>query len=196
MALDPNRWTLKTQEAFNAAADLAKAENNPEVTPDHLLAALMGQSEGVVLPIVQKVGQNPVSLRNQAAEAISKLPKAYGSDAHMSSDVREVLEAADKERADLGDEYLSTEHLLLALADRVGVSPGGALACPARGAGEPPGHQPHPRGPVPGAREVRHRPHRDGSVREARPRHRPRRGDPPRGAGPLPSDQEQPRPHR
>ena len=57
MALDPNRWTLKTQEALNHAIESARTNANPEVTPDHLLVALLGQDEGVVLPILTKVGQ-------------------------------------------------------------------------------------------------------------------------------------------
>ena len=61
MALDPNRWTLKTQEAFNHALEQARTNSNPEVTPDHLLLALLGQEEGVVLPILQKVGKAPLS---------------------------------------------------------------------------------------------------------------------------------------
>ena len=59
MAPDPNRWTLKTQEAFNDAVTAARAADNPEVTPDHLLAALLGQSEGIVLPLLNKVGAEP-----------------------------------------------------------------------------------------------------------------------------------------
>src|SRR5918996_1570094 len=94
MALDPNRWTLKVQEAFSAAVDAAKQASNPEVTPDHLLAALLGQGEGIVLPMLQRVGKEPLPLRNQVNEALAKLT----------------------------DEYLSTEHLLLALADRLGVT--------------------------------------------------------------------------
>ncbi|MBK9179997.1 MAG: AAA family ATPase [Acidimicrobiales bacterium] len=121
MALDPNRWTLKTQEAIQAAIDGARSANNPEVTPDHLLAALLGQEEGVVLPVLQKVGLAPLALRNQAGEAVAKLPKAYGAETRMGRDLREVLDAADAERAELHDEYLSTEHLLLALAGRIGV---------------------------------------------------------------------------
>ena len=66
--MDPNRWTLKTQEAFNAAIARARTDSNPEVTPSHLLAALLGQQEGVVLPILEKVGANPTSLRNQTEE--------------------------------------------------------------------------------------------------------------------------------
>ncbi|MCX7621485.1 MAG: AAA family ATPase [Acidimicrobiales bacterium] len=122
MALDPNRWTLKTQEAFNNAVELARSNNNPEVTPDHLLLALLGQEEGVVLPILQKVGKAPLGLRNQVADAIEKLPKAYGGETRLGRSLNEVLEKADGFRKDLHDEYLSTEHLLLALADKVGVS--------------------------------------------------------------------------
>ena len=56
MALDPNRWTLKTQEAFQAAVELARARNHPEVTPAHLLHSLLGQEGGVVLSVLQRVG--------------------------------------------------------------------------------------------------------------------------------------------
>ena len=76
MAFDPNRWTIKTQEAFQAAVGLARERNNAEVTPDHLLAALVGQSEGVVLPILQRVGVAPLTVRNQVEEALSRLPRA------------------------------------------------------------------------------------------------------------------------
>jgi ATP-dependent Clp protease ATP-binding subunit ClpB len=122
MALDPNRWTLKTQEAFNRALELARSNSNPEVTPDHLLLALLGQEEGVVLPIVQKVGKAPLTLRNEADEAIGRLPKAYGGESRLGRELQDLLEQADAFRAELHDEYLSTEHLLVTLADKVGVS--------------------------------------------------------------------------
>ena len=128
MALDPNRWTLKVQEAFSAAVESAKQASNPEVTPDHLLAALLRQGEGVVLPILQRLGKEVLALRNQTDEALARLPKAYGSDARLSRDTNKVFEEADKARAELTDEYLSTEHLLLALADRLGVSRDDVLA--------------------------------------------------------------------
>ena len=121
MALDPNRWTIKTQEAFTQATEAAKANSNPEVTPDHLLAALLRQEEGVVLPILNRVGTQPLSARNAADEAVAKLPKSYGTDVRLSRETQQTIEAADRERAEMGDEYLSTEHLLLALADRLGV---------------------------------------------------------------------------
>jgi ATP-dependent Clp protease ATP-binding subunit ClpB len=122
MALDANRWTLKTQEAFNAAVDLARARNNPDVSPLHLLAAMLGQESTVVLPVLQKVGVAPLSLRNQVEDQLAKLPKAFGGESQMGRELRDVLERADQARVELGDEYLSIEHLLLSLADTVGVS--------------------------------------------------------------------------
>ncbi|MDZ7677504.1 MAG: AAA family ATPase [Acidimicrobiales bacterium] len=122
MSLDPNRWTLKTQEAVNAAINAARSNSNPEVTPEHLLVALLQQEEGVVMPILSKVGKAPLSVRNQANDAVAKLPKAYGSEARISRTFNEVLTVADQARSELGDEYISTEHLLLALADRIEVS--------------------------------------------------------------------------
>jgi len=119
LALDPNRWTLKTQEAFNRALDMARTNSNPEVTPEHLLLALLGQEDGVVLPILAKVGAPALPLRNSADEAIAKLPKAYGSEARISRELTTVLNEADEARVELHDEYLSTEHLLLALAERL-----------------------------------------------------------------------------
>ena len=128
MPLDPNRWTLKVQEAFSSAVDAAKQASNPEVTPDHLLAALLGQGEGIVLPMLQRLGKEPLPLRNQVNEALAKLPKAYGSEARLSRELQQVIDAADEARSDLTDEYLSTEHLLLALADRLGVTRDQVLA--------------------------------------------------------------------
>src|SRR5690606_19433705 len=114
MALDPNRWTLKVQEAFSAAVDAARQASHPEVTPDHLLAALLGQGEGIVLPMLQRMGKQPL--------ALAKLPRSYGSEARLSRELTKVFDDADAARAELTDEYLSTEHLLLALADRLGVT--------------------------------------------------------------------------
>ena len=122
MAMDPNRWTLKTQEAFNAAISRARTDNHPEVTPDHLLVALLGQAEGVVLPILEKLGASPAALRTKSEETLGRLPKAYGSEARISRDLNAVVDTADAARTELHDEYLSTEHLLLALTDKLGAS--------------------------------------------------------------------------
>ena len=121
MPLDPNRWTLKTQEAFTAAVEAARARGNPEVTPDHLLGALLGQEGTVTLSVLQKLGIAPMSVRNAVEDRLSKLPKAYGgAEPQMGRDLREVMEGGDRSRTELGDEYLSVEHLVLALADRLG----------------------------------------------------------------------------
>jgi len=122
MAVDPNRWTLKTTEAFSNATDAAKAAANPELVPDHLLVALLSQEEGIVLPLLHKVGIDPNKSRRSAQDAVDRLPKAYGgADPSISKDLHQVLDNADSLREDLGDDYLSTEHLLLALADRIDI---------------------------------------------------------------------------
>ena len=122
MALDPNRWTLKTQDAVNIALADARSSSNPEVTPDHLLLALLGQEEGVVLPLLQKVGIAPLQLRNATEASISKLPKAYGGESRVGREFTALFDRADEIRRELHDEYLSTEHLLLAMADKVGAT--------------------------------------------------------------------------
>jgi ATP-dependent Clp protease ATP-binding subunit ClpB len=120
MALDPNRWTLKTQDAVNVAIADARTLSNPEVTPDHLLMALLGQEEGIVLPLLQKVGIAPGQLRARTQEAIDALPKAYGGESRVGRDFTALFDRADESRRELHDEYLSTEHLLLAFGDRLG----------------------------------------------------------------------------
>ncbi|MDG1878719.1 MAG: AAA family ATPase [Acidimicrobiales bacterium] len=119
MALDPNRWTIKTTEAFTAASEAVRGASHPEVVPEHLFLALLGQQEGIVLPLLHRVGVDIVSARNEAEAVVAKLPNAYGSDPQMSKALRGTFEAADTTREDLGDEYLSTEHLLLAFAGKV-----------------------------------------------------------------------------
>ncbi len=125
MAFDTNRWTIKTQEAVASAIERAKADSHAEVTPDHLLIALLGQVEGVVLPLLTKVGRQPSTVRKDTEAALADLSKAYGSDAQFSKQTRRVLADADSVRSELGDDFLSTEHLLLGLANP---DPGGATA--------------------------------------------------------------------
>jgi ATP-dependent Clp protease ATP-binding subunit ClpB len=117
MTLDPGRWTHKTQEAFQSALESARGANHPEVTAHHLLAALLGQPETVVLPMLQRLDRNPSNVRKANEAALEKLSKAYGGEARLSRDVLAVMDAADEIKVDLGDEYVSTEHLLLGLAD-------------------------------------------------------------------------------
>jgi ATP-dependent Clp protease ATP-binding subunit ClpB len=126
MPLDPNTWTLKTQEAVNAAMTSAREHSNPEVTPDHVLAALLRQDDGVVLPVVRKLGLNPLELRNRADDAVEQLPTAYGTDTRIGRELTHLFDDADGVRGELGDDYLSTEHLLIALVDLDRSAPAGA----------------------------------------------------------------------
>ena len=122
MPLDANRWTQRTQEAFSAAVADARARNNPEVTPEHLLLALLGQEGTAVLPVLDRAGVALLPLRDRLEDALGKLPRSYGGEsAALSRQATGVLETADRERERLGDEYLSVEHLLLALSYLVGV---------------------------------------------------------------------------
>jgi ATP-dependent Clp protease ATP-binding subunit ClpB len=124
VALDPNRWTAKTQEALRSAADLAQSRNNPEVTSEHLLAAMLGQEGTVTLPVLERVGVAPLALRNRNDDELAKLPRSYGggSEPGLARAATDVFNRADTERSGLGDEYLSVEHLLLAMAAMIGVS--------------------------------------------------------------------------
>ena len=122
MALNPKNWTLKTQEAVAAAVDQAKAMSNPELTPDHLIAAIVRQDNTVVPAVLAKLGQAPLMVRNLADEKVAKLPKAYGSDEpRMNRELSNVFENAEKYQKDFKDDYLSVEHLLLAMNSRLGI---------------------------------------------------------------------------
>ena len=105
MALDPNRFTLKTQEAVGQATSLAESQHHPEVTPDHLLAALLGQADGLALPLLAKAGVEVTPLTNALSDRLAKLPKAYGGQpVALSRPAHQLLEAADGLRRDMGDE--------------------------------------------------------------------------------------------
>jgi ATP-dependent Clp protease ATP-binding subunit ClpB len=122
MALDPSKWTHKTSEAVQTAMEIATTRSHPNLTPDHLLLALLGQADGLVLPLLQRVGVAPLSLRNKVEDRLDQLPSAYGGDApQMNKELSRVFANADIARKDLTDEYLSTEHLLLAMNERLDV---------------------------------------------------------------------------
>ena len=117
MALDPSTWTLKTTDATNLALAAAREFSNPEVTPDHLLGALLRQTDGVVLPVLNKIGAAPSVLLAEADARVEALPRAHGGDTKVGRELTRIFDAADAKKGELNDEYLSTEHLLLAIAD-------------------------------------------------------------------------------
>jgi ATP-dependent Clp protease ATP-binding subunit ClpB len=119
--MQQDRFTIKSQEAVAAAQRLASERSNPEVAPAHLLAALLEQDEGVVVPVLQRLGEDAGALRARAREAIEKLPQLSGNtvpDIRPSAPFVWVIQQAEKEASGLADEYISTEHLLLALAEK------------------------------------------------------------------------------
>jgi ATP-dependent Clp protease ATP-binding subunit ClpB len=117
MAIRWDKFTVKSQEAVQAASQLAGENGNPEILPLHLLAALVEDKEGIIVPVLEKVGVPSAQLRAQVQEAIGKLPKVSGgSQPNASAALNKVFEQAFKEAENFKDEYVSTEHLLLALA--------------------------------------------------------------------------------
>src|SRR5262245_27281584 len=117
MAIRWDKFTIKSQEAIQQANDIASQHGNPEMLPLHLLAALLRDREGVVPPVLTKVGANPAQIEGEVNVRIGRLPKGSGAAAqpHLSAAMQKVLDQAFKEADKLKDEYVSTEHLLLAM---------------------------------------------------------------------------------
>jgi ATP-dependent Clp protease ATP-binding subunit ClpB len=114
-----DRLTNKSQQAFAAALSIARARRNPQVTPLHLLVSLLELEGGIVVPVLQRVNADPEGIRRRANEQLDKLPKVTGDAGGgpgFSGDITVALQRAEDEARGLGDEYVSTEHLLLALA--------------------------------------------------------------------------------
>src|SRR4051794_28484258 len=117
--MQADRFTIKSQEALQAAQQLAESRGNPQLTPEHLLTVLLEQDAGVVVPVLQKLGVEPGAIRAQANAALDALPTLSGEagePAGASNELVQVLRAAEQVMGKLKDEYVSTEHLLLALA--------------------------------------------------------------------------------
>ena len=116
MAIRWDKFTVKAQEAVQRASSLASDHGNPELMPVHLLAALVEDKEGIVPPVLEKIGIGPQAVLHDAYGVIDSLPKVSGSAAQatISNSVNQLLELAFKEASNFKDEYVSTEHLLLA----------------------------------------------------------------------------------
>ena len=118
--MDPNKLTLKAQEALQEAKSIAEKKHHQQIEVEHLLSALLAQKDGVVIPILQKLGANPDLIHSQLENELNRIPQVTGRGAgqvYLSSRANEILNMAWKEAEALTDEYLSTEHLLIAIAD-------------------------------------------------------------------------------
>src|SRR5271169_458616 len=120
MAIRWDKFTVKAQEAVQRANELASEHGNPELAPLHLLAALVEDKEGIVAPVLEKIGIGPQAVLSDIYKHIEKLPKVSGgggaAQPAMSSQINQLLEKSFKEADNFKDEYVSTEHMLLALA--------------------------------------------------------------------------------
>jgi ATP-dependent Clp protease ATP-binding subunit ClpB len=123
MVLDPARWTTKTREAFQAANTQAAAAGNPYVTPAHLLLALLNQADGIARPLLVAAGLDPVAISASLNEKVAREPRTVGgTQPGLSPEAHEGLEEADELRSELGDEYLSVDHILVTWAKELGTT--------------------------------------------------------------------------
>jgi ATP-dependent Clp protease ATP-binding subunit ClpB len=114
------KFTLKAQEALQEAKAIAERKNHQQIDVEHLLLALLTQKEGIVLPILQKLGANPDLIASQLEGELNRIPQVTGRGAgqvYLSGRLNEIFNVAWKEAERLTDEYLSTEHLLIAITD-------------------------------------------------------------------------------
>ena len=117
--MQPDRFTVKSQEALAAAQRLTAARGNSQAAPYHLLLALLEQDGGIVVPVLRRANADPESVRRRANRALDGLPTVtgdVGADPALDSDLVDLLRRADVQARGMGDEYVSTEHLLLALS--------------------------------------------------------------------------------
>ena len=114
-----DKLTVKAQEALSRAQELAAERHHQQIEPLHLLAALLAQDEGVVPPVLAKLGVRPEAVASQVSQQLDNLPKVTGiSQQYLSPATDDVLKRAFDEAAGFKDEFVSTEHLLLALAKK------------------------------------------------------------------------------
>src|ERR1044072_1036257 len=120
----PDKFTQKMQEALQASQNVASELHQQEIANEHFLLALLDQSDGVTRPLVKKIGVNIAGLRTALNQELERRPKIQGGtyDQRVGNELRATIAAAEKERAQLKDEFLRAEHYLLALADGKGAA--------------------------------------------------------------------------
>jgi ATP-dependent Clp protease ATP-binding subunit ClpB len=111
-----DKFTVKAQEAVVRAQELAQRRNHAEILPLHVLAALLDETEGVIQPLLQKLGANVNSIKQRVEAELDRLPSATGTQLGMNRSAQDVFAEAQKEADRLKDDYVSTEHIMLALA--------------------------------------------------------------------------------
>src|SRR3954470_13029879 len=123
MMIRPDRLTIKAQEVLRDALELARERGNPVVNDAHLFAALLAQDEGVVQPLLQKAGLNVTALKQEVERELGRFPtQSGGAEPSFSRELHRVFDRAEQDAKRLGDQYVSTEHLLLALTEESGTT--------------------------------------------------------------------------
>ena len=202
---EPQQVHRESAEAVSPRSSSRSGMSHPQIEPEHLLVALVEQRDGIVPEVLRKMSADPKAVADDARELLSKMPSAYGgSQAGMSPRLKLVTDRAQAEADRLKDEFVSTEHLFVAIASEGGRSPAARLLTAReltrdtilRGAHQrarlTARHESEPRGHVSGARTLRPRPDRAGAQGQARSGDRPRRRNPPRDPGALAPHEEQP----
>src|SRR5581483_9394536 len=115
--MDIQRFTERAQEALVQAQRAAEAQNNQQVEPEHLLSVLLTAPDSVPSEVVRKLGGSPARIRADAEQEINDLPKVFGGQLYLSNRMRTLLSAAERNASQFKDDYVSTEHLLLAMAE-------------------------------------------------------------------------------
>src|SRR6266487_241882 len=129
--MDLDKLTMKTRAALDGAHQQALARNHQEIVPEHVLFAMLSDPEGVVYPLLQQLGVQPKGLRDRVGETLDRIPKVFAGgqvEPRFGAGVSKLLQAAGAEADSLTDEYISTEHLLLAMLDDAGSVAGRLLA--------------------------------------------------------------------
>ncbi|HJQ76553.1 MAG TPA: ATP-dependent chaperone ClpB [Acidimicrobiia bacterium] len=120
--MNPEKLTSRTREALVGATNLAREHNHAAVMPEHLGLALLAQTEGLVYPLLDRLGVSPLDLRRTLESKLDAQPHVYGdAEVSTSNELSRILTEADRTRASMNDDYLSVEHLLLALAPTLGL---------------------------------------------------------------------------
>jgi ATP-dependent Clp protease ATP-binding subunit ClpB len=125
MRLD--KFTLRGQEAIQSAIELAERNQHQQVEPEHLLIAMLEQPEGIVRPILGKLGANVAVILNDTQAAVARLPRVQGGQQYFSSRLSLVFTASQKKAEEMQDEFVSTEHLLLAIVEETDCDAGKIL---------------------------------------------------------------------
>jgi ATP-dependent Clp protease ATP-binding subunit ClpB len=126
--INPDRLTVKSAEALNEALGEARKNGNPVIYDTHLLLVLLAQQDGIVVPVLQKLGASVAALRESVQREIGRYAKQSDAQPTMGREINSVVDRAEKEAKSLGDEYVSVEHLLLGLSDTKGIESRNLLA--------------------------------------------------------------------